>query len=193
MMAVYASAGVTLAMRSVEPPGERYHQRGWTLQEFCSASSLIIEQQDDSAQVLDIYNRIGSVSDSEDKHIRSLRDWCSDRICDCRPFWLNDSMAEHNLQRAAESYDRYLEISGKVLTKICTDKMRALYPLLTNTPVENQEELVKLITQVTNVLNVNEPQLGMLCHSLSCRQVQQVTDEDFHDIFTDHEEGDKIN
>jgi hypothetical protein len=42
MMAVYSAALVTMALRSRETEGDRYHQRVWTLQEFCAARSLIV-------------------------------------------------------------------------------------------------------------------------------------------------------
>ena len=44
-MAVYSSAGATLALRSLESSHNRYHQRLWCAQEFCNARTARIATQ----------------------------------------------------------------------------------------------------------------------------------------------------
>ena len=42
MMAVYAAGANTVVLRSAEPEGSRYHQRAWTMQEFCGSRVVTV-------------------------------------------------------------------------------------------------------------------------------------------------------
>eukprot|EP00191_Tetraselmis_sp_GSL018_P003752 CAMPEP_0177597216 /NCGR_PEP_ID=MMETSP0419_2-20121207/11580_1 /TAXON_ID=582737 /ORGANISM="Tetraselmis sp., Strain GSL018" /LENGTH=628 /DNA_ID=CAMNT_0019089345 /DNA_START=504 /DNA_END=2390 /DNA_ORIENTATION=+ len=161
MMAVYASAGATLVLRSAEADGHRYHQRGWTLQEFCSASSLLVRDEDPPEPPGPEPGPRRSVADSEDVEMRELRGWCAERMSMCRPLWIcggtaNTSEGVGDLEAA---YQKLVDVSGRVRTKYPRDMLRALYPLMMNTPVEDQDELISLVKQVTGTLGVHEPLL----------------------------------
>jgi len=45
MMALYSAAATTLVLRSLEEDGLRYHQRAWTMQEFCCAQEVIVRSE----------------------------------------------------------------------------------------------------------------------------------------------------
>mmetsp|Transcript_364 Transcript_364/g.1124 ORF Transcript_364/g.1124 Transcript_364/m.1124 type:complete len:392 (+) Transcript_364:2292-3467(+) len=45
MMALYSAAATTLVLRSAEEQGLRYHQRAWTMQEFCCAQEVIVRSE----------------------------------------------------------------------------------------------------------------------------------------------------
>jgi len=168
MMAVYASAGKTLALRSKEMEGSRYHQRGWTLQEFCSAGSLIIK--DEPSSDIEV-SGLHCVSRDEDSQMRQLREWITKRLSYCRPFWVYGGITadwSHSLDDLKASYRKYQDISGSVITTDPQDMLRALYPLMMNTPVEDQMELINLVEQVTELLGVQEPKLQGLYETEQC-------------------------
>mmetsp|Transcript_14682 Transcript_14682/g.34944 ORF Transcript_14682/g.34944 Transcript_14682/m.34944 type:complete len:173 (+) Transcript_14682:2463-2981(+) len=144
-------------------PLRRYHQRGWTLQEFCSASSLVVRDQphlDD--EVLGSQCVVGD----EDSRMRELREWCTKRLSHCRPFWIYGGVAAAVGSESEDSlracFQKYLKASASVQTEDPRDMLRALYPLMTNTPVEDQRELISLVKQLTELLNVEEPRLQSL-------------------------------
>ena len=48
MMAVYAAGATTIVLRSAELDGGRYHQRAWTMQEFCGSRTVTIRSEYDA-------------------------------------------------------------------------------------------------------------------------------------------------
>eukprot|EP00873_Tetraselmis_striata_P008306 jgi/Tetstr1/428570/TSEL_018564.t1 len=164
MMAVYATAGITLSLRSCEQEGSRYHQRGWTAQEFCTAPQMIVITEDspgDSELAACAYLQ------EEESVVRGVRRWWQSQARRCMPFWLcegaNDMTAEQ-LQKAMEKYE---EVEARVHTEDPVDMLRALYPLMFHSPVENQDELVKLVTHVNQRLGRVEPKLKSLKWEMS--------------------------
>lgn len=151
MMAVYASSGCTLVLRSCEPEGSRYHQRGWTVQEFCACSKTAILTQPPVAPPqsqggvrvsrlrIAVYGHVAQPA-SEERYFMDLRRWHLKRCVSCRPFWLYNDVVG-----ATDALQKFWELSGRVNTRYPEDMVRALIPMLTNCPVETQGELLALM------------------------------------------------
>eukprot|EP00873_Tetraselmis_striata_P014659 jgi/Tetstr1/434923/TSEL_023920.t1 len=156
MMAVYATAHITVALRSCEVEGSRYHQRGWTAQEYCTAPNIMVatESEESSAEV--------PFYAVEEDMMREVRAWWQQRAVHCKPFWLYGGVAHMPTPLLRASMDKYEEVSSQVLTQQPADLLRALYPLLFHVPVENQDELVELVQEVNDRLGRTEPILRHL-------------------------------
>eukprot|EP00873_Tetraselmis_striata_P043323 jgi/Tetstr1/463587/TSEL_008466.t1 len=154
MMAVYASSGCTLVLRSCEPEGGRYHQRGWTVQEFCTCNKVCILTEPapgptstGSARSMRVsrfrvaVRGFARTPNSEENYFMDLRRWHLARTAQCRPFWLYRTVSND----AIAALGKFFELSERVDTQEPADMIRALIPLLTNCPVETQGELVRVL------------------------------------------------
>eukprot|EP00873_Tetraselmis_striata_P000898 jgi/Tetstr1/421162/TSEL_012205.t1 len=148
MMAVYASAGFTLVLRSLELEGERYHQRGWTLQEYCNASQIIVRTQD--AQGADLESSFASLNEADAELARCMREEKLQKAPDMKPFWLyGDGLDAMEEQEVLRRQRLYLDLVGRLHTEELADMPRALCPLVWDRPVESQEELIELVRHVS--------------------------------------------
>eukprot|EP00951_Prasinocladus_malaysianus_P014254 scaffold108363_cov38-Prasinocladus_malaysianus.AAC.1 len=71
----------------------------------------------------------------------------------CRPFWLRAPGSEDSQisqVQAEEIRSLYGQISARTFCENLADKPRALCPMLTNTPVETQKELIDLVRQLNS-------------------------------------------
>eukprot|EP00873_Tetraselmis_striata_P023023 jgi/Tetstr1/443287/TSEL_000258.t1 len=159
MMAVYTAAGVTLSLRSCEREGSRYHQRGWTAQEYCTAPRMIVITQEDPA---DAEAALSAYFDEEEGTLRSVRQWWQTHARRCRPFWLHGGVGHISDAQLRAIMRKYEELESKVHTEDPADVLRALYPLMFHVPVENQDELVELVQQVNQRQGRDEPKLRWL-------------------------------
>jgi len=146
MMAVYAAAPVTVALRSIEAPGSRYHQRAWTCQEYCTARSLHVVTQvtrddDDDAEAAML-----AVKEVEEAEVEALRQEIQMGAANTVPLWLRDTPCTAEEAKAVVAKHRAL--SSRLHCNVHADKIRALLPLLTRTPCEGQGELVALVHQL---------------------------------------------
>ena len=163
MMAVYAAANETLALKSREEEGGRYHQRGWTLQEYCGARSLTerAELAPDGPAPLDDRSLCRSVSmtTEEVEMFRTLRSGIMQRMESALPMWLQKLACAENSNAGDDSDSilggvlTYAEVNSKVTTAVPADKIRALVPLLLNSPVEGDGELNELVSRAFDVVN----------------------------------------
>eukprot|EP00193_Tetraselmis_chui_P017559 CAMPEP_0177790824 /NCGR_PEP_ID=MMETSP0491_2-20121128/23577_1 /TAXON_ID=63592 /ORGANISM="Tetraselmis chuii, Strain PLY429" /LENGTH=855 /DNA_ID=CAMNT_0019312957 /DNA_START=68 /DNA_END=2635 /DNA_ORIENTATION=+ len=157
MMAVYASSGCTLVLRSAETEGSRYHQRGWTVQEFCACNKVCILTEprlDPSSTGSSRSVRVSRLRisvrgfarspNSEETFFLELRQWHLARVAECRPFWLYHTVNDD----AHVALGKFFELSERVSTQEPADMIRALIPLLTNCPVETQRELLAVLRQL---------------------------------------------
>jgi len=156
MMAVYAASGCTLVMRSRELEGSRYHQRGWTVQEFCGSSRTALatepveEPIEPVIRISTFRMAVGTPRDfeasamEEEQYFVELRQWHLGRTGLCRPFWLQHDISVD----VAYALGMFDELRGRVHTQFEADKVRALLLMLMNTPVETQEELLQMISKV---------------------------------------------
>mmetsp|Transcript_33651 Transcript_33651/g.84370 ORF Transcript_33651/g.84370 Transcript_33651/m.84370 type:complete len:709 (+) Transcript_33651:273-2399(+) len=159
MMAVYTAAGVTLSLRSCEREGSRYHQRGWTAQEYCTAPRMIVITQEDPA---DAEASLSAYFHAEEGTLQSVRRWWQTQARRCRPFWLYGGVAHISDAQLRATMRKYEKLESQVHTEDPADVLRALYPLMFHVPVENQDELVELIKQVNERQGRVEPKLQFL-------------------------------
>jgi len=145
MMAVYAASGETLVLRSVESPGSRYHQRAWTVQEYCCAKHLRVITQEQGSSSRGVGGAY-AVDKEEEEVFPAFREWHRARGNSCRPYWLY-GLASFSASEVKDIVARLNVISGRVLCQVPADRIRALYPMLFNTPIEDQQELVELVSK----------------------------------------------
>eukprot|EP00873_Tetraselmis_striata_P009391 jgi/Tetstr1/429655/TSEL_019552.t1 len=142
MMAVYASAADTVVLRSVEAPGSRYHQRVWTCQEFCIARRLHVvtqaaEDEDDAEAAM------VAVREEEEGEIEELRRELQLGGASLVPLWLRED--PFTAEEAQAVVAKFRMLSSRLSCIVVADKIRALLPLLAQSPVEGQGELVQLV------------------------------------------------
>lgn len=184
MMAVYSSALVTLVLRSRETDGDRYHQRVWTLQEFCAANQLIVLTEDnDGREGLDEELICTAILDGEDFLVELLRREHMARRGQCVPVWLTDGGATSIMQSvptddARQIWETYKKLSTKLHCRYRADTVRALYPLLWNRPAESEPELVALLEALETVHGIPQTGLVELLRESSRREFRQVPNWD---------------
>jgi len=141
MMAVYASAGAgTVALRSREVDGGRYHQRAWTLQEFCCSGALSVYTEESnrpstapgSPSGQHLLSRTASLSGTEERRMLALREWHLAHKAECVPYWIckDEEGRFSGEQRMRATVLRYQYLEGKVFCTVDEDKLRALVPLV---------------------------------------------------------------
>ena len=151
MMATYASAGAgTVVLRSLEEEGERYHQRAWTLQEFCTSRALTVHTEPAegvhegsgpislggrAAQGDESLVRRSSTTQDEESMLLSFRQWHQDCIQDCVPYWIckNDEGCLDDALVLTPIVEKYKTLSKIVNCSMEGDKLRALFPLVGST------------------------------------------------------------
>jgi hypothetical protein len=147
MMAVYAAGASTIVLRSSEPDGGRYHQRAWTMQEFCGSRFITVRSEDGANQVP--YTR------EEDSDFTKMRRSIKRNMTSALPLWgqrLLDAV-ESGKSKAAKAREdaliRGVEAFAKAQAKVTCqeplDKVRALLPMFLNSPVQDAKELRDLV------------------------------------------------
>ena len=190
MMAVYAAASETLVLKSLEEEGGRYHQRGWTLQEYCGARSLVerVELAPDDAAAAQAGQqaslaingqslRSGSASmmTREGEMFRTLRADAMQRMEHAVPLWLQQlAGAEDTDSTLVAGALRYAAVQSEVNTGVPADKVRALVPLLFNSPVQGDDELKDLVMRSMDALNAMATPNGEAVSAMqeSCRLIE---------------------
>ena len=178
MMAVYAAASETLVLKSLEEEGGRYHQRGWTMQEYCGARSLVerVEPEPEAA-VNGQSLRSGSASmmAREGEMFRDLRANVMQTMEHAVPFWLQQlAGTEDNDSTLVAGALRYAAVQSEVNTGVPADKVRALVPLLFNSPVQGDDELKDLVMRSMGALNALAIPNGEAVSAMqeSCRLIE---------------------
>ena len=146
MLPVYASARLTLVIRTVETTeSSQYHKRAWTLQEFCSAPKLLVVNQDAPPGSMAC-----AVAPEDNAYFFRLRSKVQAKLSHCKPMWLygvNNSFLKRP-SVARNIVDEYRALAGMTHCQHAADKLRAFCPLLCNVTVEGHQELLKLIETV---------------------------------------------
>ena len=136
MMAVYSSAGMTLALRSLEEKHNRYHQRVWTLQEFCSARELRLATQDthddarsskqaeDTTKMKEGSEPLLAYVEHEALITRRLRRDMVNGSMAVSPFWLYGSQVVQDVERTRELWHKFEMLSGILTCLNEPDKIR---------------------------------------------------------------------
>ena len=147
MMGVYAAASFTLAIRTLETEKNRYHQRGWTFQEFCSSSKvMVITEKGDRRG--NASTDMVSVAPFENSQMMTMRDHFQASIKQITPMWLRKAGKTITREQALSVLRAYDTTAPRLTCAIPGDKIRALCPLLAATPVESGQELVFLVQEI---------------------------------------------
>jgi hypothetical protein len=177
MMAVYSAALSTLALRSCEAEGDRYHQRIWTLQEFCAAKNLMVltqsEHEDDSRGVPPPGTR--AVLDREDVLVETLRAEHVARHAKIVPVWLADGGPTSIMQSIPSAdahaiWATYQRLASGLHCRYRADAVRALYPLVWNRPAESEKELVALLQALQAVHGISQDSVVRMLRETSMRE-----------------------
>lgn len=146
MLAVYASAKCTLAIRTAEEPGSRYHERAWTCQEFCVAPRLLVMTEPDAP------NGCKALDGGDHVNIEALRAEYQRSRYIVTPLWLQDSTSTILTERKVQDLlAHYQLLDGRLGCHVPGDKIRALVPLLALSPVESHRELVELVLKISQI------------------------------------------
>eukprot|EP00192_Tetraselmis_astigmatica_P011291 CAMPEP_0117669028 /NCGR_PEP_ID=MMETSP0804-20121206/11889_1 /TAXON_ID=1074897 /ORGANISM="Tetraselmis astigmatica, Strain CCMP880" /LENGTH=372 /DNA_ID=CAMNT_0005477009 /DNA_START=119 /DNA_END=1237 /DNA_ORIENTATION=- len=149
MMAVYACANETLVLRSLEEPGSRYHQRTWTVPEYVCSVKVDVRNEPGPDREGWVGHIKASVADDEQQQADALRQMYWRRTSFCRPCWLHGGSVElQSDQELLDALRLFNSIDGLLNCQVPADRVRALYPVLFNVPVQNHDELVALATAV---------------------------------------------
>uniref|UniRef100_A0A061RF71 Uncharacterized protein n=1 Tax=Tetraselmis sp. GSL018 TaxID=582737 RepID=A0A061RF71_9CHLO len=158
MMAVYSNAEDCLVLRTREEAGSRYHQRAWTFQEWCSARRLHVVTEEarlswGGAGAVELESGCGgvAVTVAEELAFKASRRWHELRAGSTKPLWLtgglNPDLTDEEVRLL---WSVYLRLSQRLRCLVPYDKIRAVYPLLFNTPASTHEELAKLVDDVAD-------------------------------------------
>ena len=176
MMGVYAAAAETLVLMSLESPGETYHERAWTFQEYCGARRVVSRlehghhgmesaqwettppayEHDEGSQAPTM-ETVNSSSENQLNRTCSLthrdifsktRSDVQDGMRSALPVWLDRLLLHddsHSVGRFAQGIQMYVSVKSMVGCQFPADRVRALVPLLLNSPVQDEDELIELV------------------------------------------------
>ena len=115
-----------------------------TLQELCNARELEVVTQPITEEATEA--GVLAVANDEDSMFPAAREWHQGRASQCRPYWLSGL----NTDDIDVSIERYNSISKQVFCLYSADKVRALYPLIFNSPCEDESEIMSLVLDVAH-------------------------------------------
>eukprot|EP00873_Tetraselmis_striata_P027902 jgi/Tetstr1/448166/TSEL_035457.t1 len=146
----------------VESGGSRYHERAWKLSEFvCSASPMTCTEDSEveAAKTPQAWSNDGlsSHTKAEEALVVEIREHYLAHLSQCRPLWLHPGQSPQlspDFERTWELFERAL---GLLQCSVAEDRIRAVYPLLCNVPVDTHEGLVVLVDAVATTLEARAP------------------------------------
>ena len=150
MMAVYTAAKVTLAIRTLEESGSRYHERAWTCQEFGIARRLVVATQEPEPG-----DTRTALSPECDERMAVLRERIQTQSF--VPLWLransgttaSGKVTEISRADAEFILNEYHSLSDHLNCQFPGDRLRALLPLVSRAPLEDHQELVNLVLAIS--------------------------------------------
>ena len=150
MMAVYTAAKVTLAIRTFEESGSRYHQRAWTCQEFVVARRLVV-----ATQMPEPGDTRTALSPECDERMAVLRKRIQTQSF--VPLWLRANSSTSTLGKVTEMtradgesiLKEFYSLSEHLSCQFPGDRLRALLPLVSGAPLEDHQELVSLVLAIS--------------------------------------------
>ena len=130
-----------------------------TLQEYCNARELKVVTQPmaerdmqaafESEQIKNMHPG-AATADDEEFIFPAMRRWHNSRVDQCRPYWLDGFSNDNVGGKLREALDQYSTMTQLTVCKFPVDVVRAMYPMMFNTPCEDHEELMGLIQQVSD-------------------------------------------
>ena len=139
MMAVCAAGANTVVLRSSEAKGSRYHQRVWTLQEFCGSRAVTVCTEDNADLVPSTPEEVAEFSE--------MRRAIKSDMKRAFPLWgqrLIGATAERK-EALVRGVEAFAKAQATLFCKEPMDKVRALLPILLNSPVQDAKELRELV------------------------------------------------
>jgi len=143
MMAVYATGSNTLVLRSSEPDGGRYHERAWTMQEFCGSRAITVCSEDDVNH--------SSYTPEEAAEFIEMRRVIQMDMKSALPLWCQNLLESASVGSSEDVNERkeahirrvkaFVKAQAKVTCQEPVDKIRALLPIFLNSPVQDAVEL----------------------------------------------------
>ena len=169
MMAVYATAADTLVLRSNEVEGNRYHERAWTAQEFCGSRRIIIRCEGTnmtckgppacSVGMVEVEISANSCTRKEAVDFDGLRVAVMLKMRSALPLWAKSLVTSLYMPPSGDeaaglvnAIRLYASTVDRVGAVIEADKVRALLPMLLNTPVQGAAELRELVLHAKSVV-----------------------------------------
>ena len=113
-----------------------------TLQELCNARDIEVVTQPITEEATEA--GVLAVANNEDSMFPEAREWHQGRASHCRPYWLSGL----SIEDIDVSIEQYNSLSKQVFCKFSADKVRALYPLIFNSPCEDESEIMSLVVDV---------------------------------------------
>eukprot|EP00191_Tetraselmis_sp_GSL018_P014489 CAMPEP_0177584598 /NCGR_PEP_ID=MMETSP0419_2-20121207/3990_1 /TAXON_ID=582737 /ORGANISM="Tetraselmis sp., Strain GSL018" /LENGTH=658 /DNA_ID=CAMNT_0019074165 /DNA_START=483 /DNA_END=2459 /DNA_ORIENTATION=- len=157
MLSVYSTAFLTLVLLSRELEKDRYHQRAWTLQEYCASRQLMVRREEAAGVDAELSLRLAA-TDAEAETVSRIRREHMSRQAACTPVWLARSakalMTGVDSGEAKQTWETYRELSSELHCLLEGDKVRALCPLLWNRPAESEDEIASLLRAVEEVHHI---------------------------------------
>ena len=133
-----------------------------TLQELCNARELEVVTQPITEEATEA--GVLAVANDEDSMFPEAREWHQGRANHCSPYWLSGL----NMDDINASIERYESLSKQVFCKYSADKVRALYPLIFNSPCEDESEIMSLVVDVAYaVTQARDPSADNKAHIIS--------------------------
>jgi hypothetical protein len=143
MMAVYAAGAITVVLRSSEPDGGRYHERAWTMQEFCGSRAITVCSESGVNHP--------SYTPEEAVEFLGMRRDIQSGMKSALPLWGQRLLESASAGSSKDVEDRkeahirgveaFVKAQAKVTSQEPVDKVRALLPILFNSPVQDAAEL----------------------------------------------------
>ena len=137
-------------------------QRGWTVQEYCVCNRLCVmdepsglkpENVTTSCFKISVYRGEAVIDYSEERYFQDLRSWHISRSPLCRPVWLYEAPSHEVLEEALLTF---MDLTEKVSTQQPKDLVRALVPMLTNSPAETEVGLMHLLHALDSLGQQND-------------------------------------
>jgi len=100
---------------------------------------------------------LASVAGDEETVFPETRLWHLRRAAACRPYWLGGFRTPAEASEMREVLSRLGRLSSRVVCQEAADRVRALYPMMLNTPCEDQRELVDLVRRTARAAEAAPP------------------------------------
>jgi hypothetical protein len=127
---------------------DNHARTGWTLQEFCNASRVIVLTQEGDG--LTVQSSYASLNKDDEEMASRMRDEQLRKVVGMKPFWLyGGGLEEMDEGEVVRRQEVYMGLVGRLHAEEQADLPRALYPLVWGRPVESQEELMELVRQIS--------------------------------------------
>ena len=121
--------------------------------EYVCSVNIDVRTEPRSASSFHYETRAGArlaATEAEQQQADALRQWyLSHASGQCRPYWLHGSLFDMTSDTdLVEALNKFNSIDTLLHCQIPADRVRALYPVLFNVPVQNHDELLALATAV---------------------------------------------